>query len=76
MQKKEYKTTEARRKSIARYKAEKTVSIQAFLPPEYKDKLNRIAELQGCSKAQALKNMIDQVYNELNATQAAENTQE
>ena len=68
--------TAGQKAAKARYKAEKTVSIQAFLPPEYKDKLNRIAELQGCSKAQALKNMIDQVYNELNATQAAENTQE
>lgn len=63
MQEKEYKTTEARRKSIARYKAEKTVSIQAFLPPEYKDKLNKLAESAGVSKAQILKDAIDTLYN-------------
>lgn len=63
MQEKEYKTTEARRKSIARYKAEKTVSIQAFLPPEYKDKLNKLAESAGVSKAQILKNAIDTLYS-------------
>lgn len=76
MQEKEYKTTAARRKSIARYKAEKTVSIQAFLPPEYKDKLNRIAEKRGCSKAQVLKIAIDMLYSELDSTQAAESAQE
>jgi hypothetical protein len=74
MQEQSIKTSAAQRAASKRYKAEKTVSIQAYLPPEYKDKLKRIAELQGCSKAQALKNMIDQAYDVL--CSAAENTQE
>lgn len=68
--------TAGQKTAKARYKAEKTVSIQAFLPPEYKDKLNRIAEKRGCSKAQVLKIAIDMLYSELDSTQAAENTQE
>lgn len=65
---------EARKTANARYIAEKTDMIAAHLPVGYKDKLNRIAELQGCSKAQALKNMIDQAYDVL--CSATEKTQE
>ena len=76
MQEQSIKTSAAQRAAIKRYTAEKTVSIQAYLPPEYKDKLNRIAEKRGCSKAQVLKIAIDMLYSELDSTQAAENTQE
>ncbi len=76
MQEQSIKTSAAQRAASKRYKAEKTVSIQAYLPPEYKDKLNRIAEKRGCSKAQVLKIAIDMLYSELDSTQAAENTQE
>ena len=76
MQEQSIKTSAAQRAASKRYKAEKTVSIQGYLPPEYKDKLNRIAEKRGCSKAQVLKIAIDMLYSELDSTQAAENTQE
>lgn len=55
--------TEGQKAAKARYKAEKTVSIQAFLPPEYKEKLQTIAEKSGISKAQVLKNAIDMMYS-------------
>lgn len=54
--------TAARKAANARYIKEKTVSIQAYLPPIYREKLNKIAEKQGTSKAQVLKNMIDTMY--------------
>lgn len=37
--------------------------VRAALPKEYAIKLNKIAELQGTSKAQVLKNAIDMYYN-------------
>lgn len=55
--------TAARKAATARYIKTKTVSIQAYLPPIYRDKLNKIAEKRGCSKAQVLKNMIDTTYS-------------
>ena len=55
--------TAARKAATARYIKTKTVSIQAYLPPIYREKLNKIAEKRGCSKAQVLKNMIDSTYS-------------
>lgn len=55
--------TAARKAATARYIKTKTVSIQAYLPPIYREKLNKIAEKRGCSKAQVLKNMIDATYS-------------
>ncbi len=55
--------TAARKAATARYIKTKTVSIQAYLPPIYREKLNKIAEKRGCSKAQVLKNMIDTTYS-------------
>lgn len=55
--------TAARKAATSRYIKTKTVSIQAYLPPIYRDKLNKIAEKRGCSKAQVLKNMIDTTYS-------------
>lgn len=54
---------EAKKAANARYIAEKTDRIQAYLPKGYNDKLNKIAEKQGTSKAQVLKNMIDTTYS-------------
>lgn len=56
---------EARNAQIQRYKAEKTVNIQANLPPEYAEKLNICAEKMNISKAQVLRMCIDTLYNEL-----------
>lgn len=55
--------TAARKAANERYIKTKTVSIQAYLPPIYREKLNKIAEKRGCSKAQVLKNMIDTTYS-------------
>jgi hypothetical protein len=55
--------TPARKAANSRYIAEKTETIQAHLPKGYNDKLNKIAEKRGCSKAQVLKNMIDTTYS-------------
>ena len=65
MQKKSNKTSDAQLKASARYIAEKTDEIRARLPRGYGEKLNKIAEKQGTSKAQAIKNAIDALYNEL-----------
>lgn len=46
----------------ARYIAEKTDYVAAHLPLGYKDKVNKIAEKAGTSKAQALKAAIDALY--------------
>lgn len=54
--------TPARKAANSRYIAEKTETVQAHLPKGYNDKLNKIAEKQGTSKAQVLKNMIDTMY--------------
>ena len=62
MQDQSIKTSAAQRAASKRYKAEKTVSVQAYLPPVYLDKLDRIAEKAGTSKAQALKTAIDALY--------------
>lgn len=55
--------TPARKAANSRYIAEKTETVQAHLPKGYNDKLNKIAEKRGCSKAQVLKNMIDSTYS-------------
>lgn len=55
--------TAARKAANERYIAEKTDKIQAYLPAGYGEKLNKIAEKRGCSKAQVLKNMIDTTYS-------------
>lgn len=65
MQKKSNKTSDAQLKASARYIAEKTDEIRARLPRGYGEKLNKLAEKQGTSKAQALKKAIDTLYNEL-----------
>lgn len=54
---------EAKKAANARYIAEKTDRIQAYLPMGYAEKVNKIAELQGTSKAQVLKNAIDMLYS-------------
>ena len=63
MQKKQNKTSAAKLATNQRYIDEKTDKIQANLPRGYADKLNKIAESAGTSKAQALKNAIDTLYN-------------
>ena len=69
MGKQKYKDTqEAYRARLAnnqRYKEEKTVNIQANLPPVYAEKLEYISKKMNISRAQFLKNCIDTVYNEL-----------
>lgn len=65
MQKKSNKTSDAQLKASARYIAEKTDEIRARLPRGYGEKLNKIAEKQGTSKAQVLKNAIDMIYSEM-----------
>ena len=54
---------ERQKEAKARYIAEKTDCIKAYLPKGYREKLNKISEKRGCSKAQVLKNMIDTVYS-------------
>lgn len=61
---------EAENARKARYKAEKTVNIQANLPKTYAEKLNICAEKMNISKAQVLKMCIDTLYNELESKQA------
>lgn len=63
MGKREY--NDARKRANARYIAEKTDTIKAALPRGYGDKLNKIAEKQGTSKAQVLKNAIDMMYTKV-----------
>ena len=53
----------AQKRAHERYIAEKTTEVRAALPKEYAIKLNKIAELQGTSKAQVLKNAIDMLYS-------------
>ena len=65
MRKKQNKTSAAKLAANQRYIDEKTDKIQANLPRGYTDKLNKIAELAGTSKAQVLKNCIDTAYNAL-----------
>ena len=61
MVKKSY--TEKKKVTNQRYIDEKTDFIAAHLPRGYKDKVTKIAESAGTSKAQALKNAIDMLYN-------------
>lgn len=63
MGKREY--NDARKAANKRYIDEKTDLIKANLPRGYGDKLNKIAEKTGTSKAQAIKNSIDTLYNAL-----------
>lgn len=53
----------AQKRAHKRYIAEKTTEVRAALPKEYAEKLNKIAEKRGCSKAQVLKDMIDAMYS-------------
>lgn len=55
----------AQKRAHERYIAEKTTEVRAALPKEYAIKLNKIAEFQGTSKAQVLKNAIDMYYNKI-----------
>lgn len=54
---------EAKKAANARYIAEKTDRIQAYLPVGYAAKIAAIADQQNTSKAQVLKNAIDMLYN-------------
>ena len=54
---------EAKKQGNARYIAEKTDRIQAYLPRGYGEKMNKLAEKTGKSKAQVLKNAIDMLYS-------------
>lgn len=63
MQENNCKTSQAQRRASSRYIAEKTEDVRAHLPIGYNQKLNKIAEKRGCSKAQVLKSMIDTTYS-------------
>ena len=63
MQENQNKTSAAKLAANKRYMDEKLDRIQAYLPRGYADKLNKIAESAGTSKAQALKNAIDTLYS-------------
>jgi len=65
MQNEYNKISDARKRANSRYKAEKTDNIQANLPRGYGEKLHKIAEKAGTSKAQVLKNAIDMIYSEM-----------
>lgn len=54
---------EAKKAANARYIAEKTDRIQAYLPVGYAAKIATIADQQNTSKAQVLKNAIDMLYS-------------
>jgi hypothetical protein len=54
---------EAKKAANARYIAEKTDRIQAYLPAGYAAKIAAIADQQNTSKAQVLKNAIDMLYS-------------
>lgn len=54
---------EAKKAANARYIAEKTDRIQAYLPVGYASKIAAIANQQNTSKAQVLKNAIDMLYS-------------
>lgn len=56
---------DAKKRANERYIAEKTDRIQAYLPKGYGEKLNKLAEKAGTSKAQVLKNAIDMIYSEM-----------
>lgn len=56
---------ERQKAAKARYIAEKTDCIRAYLPKGYTEKVNKIAEKAGTSKAQAIKNAIDMLYSAL-----------
>ena len=62
----------AQKRAHERYIAEKTTEVRAALPKEYAIKLNKIAELQGRSKAQVLKNAIDMLYSAMMDEQPTE----
>lgn len=63
MAKREY--NDAKKAANARYIADKTDRIQAYLPRGYGERLEHIAEKAGTSKAQALKTAIDLLYDTL-----------
>lgn len=69
MGKQKYKDTQeaykARLANNQRYKAKKTVNIQANLPPVYAEKLEYIAQRMNTSKAGVLKMCIDRLYLEM-----------
>lgn len=65
MDKKTSTYTAAKKRANERYIAEKTDTIRARLPRGYGEKLNKIAEKAGTSKAQVLKNCIDTAYREV-----------
>ena len=55
--------TDGQKASKARYIAEKTDRIQAYLPVGYAAKVQELAEKAGTSKAQILKKAIDMLYS-------------
>ena len=70
MVKREY--NDARKSANARYIAEKTDRIQAYLPVGYAAKVQELAEKAGTSKAQILKNAIDMLYSAMMYEQPTE----
>lgn len=70
MGKREY--NDARKAANARYIAEKTDRIQAYLPVGYAAKVQELAEKAGTSKAQILKNAIDMLYSAMMDEQPTE----
>lgn len=70
MGKREY--NDARKAANARYIAEKTDRIQAYLPVGYAAKVQELAEKADTSKAQILKNAIDMLYSAMMDEQPTE----
>lgn len=65
MDKKTTTYTAAKKRANERYIAEKTDGIRARLPRGYGEKLQKIADKAGTSKAQVLKNAIDMMYDKM-----------
>ena len=64
--------TNGQKASKARYIAENTDRIQAYLPVGYAAKVQELAEKAGTSKAQILKNAIDMLYSAMMDEQPTE----
>lgn len=64
--------TDGQKASKARYIAEKTDRIQAYLPVGYAAKVQELAEKTGTSKAQILKKAIDTLYSAMMGEQPNE----
>lgn len=59
----EVERTKADNTRKARYNAQNNDNVQVWLPKGYNNKLKQIAERQGKSKAQIIKEFIDKEYS-------------